>query len=109
MSAKTISLYLLHLDLVLHVLYQSLQSTELSSVSAESLQKVCTSCQKRMAPHFTILLQIVQAIDSLSISASAILEFFQGICGSFYEKIASSSTLRSSLGTPISPVATLDQ
>ena len=49
-------------------------------MSAKSLQKVCTSCQKKMAHHFAILLQIVQAIDSLSISTAAVLEFFQGIC-----------------------------
>ncbi|CAB3980536.1 transportin-3-like isoform X2 [Paramuricea clavata] len=67
------------LDLVLQILYQGLQTQDLSCVSAESLQKVCTSCQKRMAHHFTILLQIVQAIDSLSISTGAVLEFFQGV------------------------------
>jgi hypothetical protein len=69
---------ILFLDLVLHILYQGLQTKDLSCVSAKSLQKVCTSCQKRMAHHFSILLQIVQAIDSLSISAGAVLEFFQG-------------------------------
>ncbi|XP_028408410.1 transportin-3-like [Dendronephthya gigantea] len=67
------------LDLFLHILYQGLQSKELASVSAESLQKVCSSCQKKMAHHFEILLQIVQAIDSLSISTSAVLDFFQGV------------------------------
>ena len=67
------------LDLVLHILYQGLQTKDLSCVSAKSLQRVCTSCQKKMAHHFTVLLQIVQAIDSLSISAAAILEFFQGV------------------------------
>jgi hypothetical protein len=66
--------------LVLHILYQGLQIQDLSSVSAESWQKVCTSCQKKMAHHFTILLQIVQAIDSLSISTGAVLEFLKGIC-----------------------------
>lgn len=69
---------LLYLDLVLNIVYQGLQTKDLSSVSAESLQKVCTACQKKMAHHFSILLQIVQAIDSLSISTGAVLEFFQG-------------------------------
>lgn len=67
------------LDAILLILYQGLQSKNISSVSAESLQKVCSSCQKKMAQHFTILLEIVKAIDSLSISTTAVLEFFQGV------------------------------
>lgn len=67
------------LDTVLSILYQGLQTKELASISAESLQEVCSSCQKKMAQHFTILLQIVQVIDSLSITATATLEFFQGV------------------------------
>ncbi|XP_046845172.1 transportin-3-like [Xenia sp. Carnegie-2017] len=67
------------LDLVLQTLYTGLKTKNLSTISALALHKVCSSCDQKMAQHFNILLEIVQVIDSLSISNGAVLEFFQGV------------------------------
>ena len=55
-------LFFFCLDTVLNILYQGLQSKAIASISAESLQEVCSSCQKKMAQHFTMLLQVSESV-----------------------------------------------
>lgn len=68
------------LDPTLNFLLTCLQKKPLSTVAANALQNVCSTCKTQMASHFSGLLQIIQAIDTFSISNEAAVGLLKGIC-----------------------------
>ncbi|XP_064600886.1 LOW QUALITY PROTEIN: transportin-3-like [Liolophura sinensis] len=66
------------LEPVLQFLLSGLQNPQLATVAATSLQSVCSMCRDQMTDHFTGLIQIVQAVDSFSVSNEAALGLLKG-------------------------------
>lgn len=66
------------LDPTLNFLLVCLQKKPLSTVAANALQNICSTCKKQMASHFSGLLQIVQAIDTFAISNEAAVGLLRG-------------------------------
>ncbi|GFU37610.1 transportin-3 [Nephila pilipes] len=67
-----------YLDPTLNFLLSCLQKKPLSSVAATALQNICATCKKQMASHFNGLLQIIQAIDTFSLSNDATVGLLRG-------------------------------
>lgn len=67
-----------YLDPVLNFLFTCLQQPALATIAASSLQNICSTCKKQMIPHFGVLLQILQAIDTFSISNEAAVGLLKG-------------------------------
>ncbi|KAG8187901.1 hypothetical protein JTE90_001664 [Oedothorax gibbosus] len=66
------------LDPTLNFLLMCLQKKALASVAATALQNICATCKKQMASHFNGLLQIIQAIDTFSLSNDATVGLLRG-------------------------------
>ncbi|XP_013777598.1 transportin-3-like [Limulus polyphemus] len=67
-----------YLELVLNYILSCLQHKPLARMAASALQNICSSCRTKMASHFNGLLQIIQAIDSFSISNEAAVDLLKG-------------------------------
>ncbi|GFW55800.1 transportin-3 [Trichonephila clavipes] len=67
-----------YLDPTLNFLLSCLQKKPLSTVAATALQNICATCKKQMASHFNGLLQIIQAIDTFSLSNDATVGLLRG-------------------------------
>ncbi|GIY76521.1 transportin-3 [Caerostris darwini] len=67
-----------YLDPTLNFLLPCLQKKPLSSVAATALQNICATCKQQMASHFNGLLQIIQAIDTFSLSNDATVGLLRG-------------------------------
>lgn len=67
------------LDPTLNFLLTCLQKKPLSTVAANALQNTCSTCKTQMASHFSGLLQIIQAIDTFSISNEAAVGLLKGM------------------------------
>lgn len=71
-----------HPDLLnptLQYLTDALQTKELSSVAATSVQYLCEVCQSQMIQHYTALIQLVQVADDLQVSSDATLGLLKGV------------------------------
>ncbi|XP_035206392.1 transportin-3-like, partial [Stegodyphus dumicola] len=68
-----------YLDPTLNFLLSCLQKKPLSTVAATALQNICSTCKKQMAAHFNGLLQIIQALDTFSISNEAAVGLLRGL------------------------------
>lgn len=66
------------LDQVLMFLLQGLKIPAVATYAAKAVQNVCQKCRNRMAPHFHLLLQIIQAADNLRLSNDAIVGLLKG-------------------------------
>lgn len=60
-------------------LLNGLHHPKLSTIAAESIQKLCSMCAEHMVAQFSGLLQVVQAIDTLNVTLSAGLGLLKGI------------------------------
>ncbi|XP_054715375.1 transportin-3-like [Uloborus diversus] len=80
-----------YLDPTLNFLLSCLQKSPLSTVSATALQNICSVCKKQMTSHFSCLLHIIKAIDTISISNEAAVGLLKGtaliLCQMPLEKI----------------------
>ena len=68
-----------YLERVLNWLLLGLQDKRLASEAATSLQNVCASCQKHMAPHLQGLIHILGGIDNLGIKPAAATGLIKGV------------------------------
>ena len=66
------------LDSVLRFILSGFNVPAVATYAAKAVQSVCIKCKHRMAPHVTLLLQIIQAADNLSVSNDAILGLLKG-------------------------------
>nr|CAD7459047.1 unnamed protein product [Timema tahoe] len=67
------------LEPVLNFLLYCLQQPKMASVSANSLQSICSACRDHMAVHFSGLVQIIQSLDTFSISNEAAIGLLKGV------------------------------
>ncbi|XP_055932658.1 transportin-3-like [Argiope bruennichi] len=67
-----------YLDPTLNFLLSCLQKKPLSTVAATALQNICATCKKQMGSHFSGLLQIIQAIDTIYLSNDATVGLLRG-------------------------------
>ncbi|KAL0267137.1 UNVERIFIED_CONTAM: hypothetical protein PYX00_009490 [Menopon gallinae] len=68
------------LNPVLYFLFCSLRQPQLASASANALKLICSACRDKMAQHFNVLaLQIVEALNSPSISSEAAIVLLKGV------------------------------
>ncbi|XP_075224525.1 transportin 3 isoform X1 [Lycorma delicatula] len=67
------------LEPVLNCLLYCLQQPQLASVAANSLQSICSSCRNHMAVHFNGLVQIIQSLDTFSISNESAIGLLKGV------------------------------
>ena len=65
-------------DAVLQYLLAGLQQPALASASATSLQAISMQCKNQMINHFQGLVQIVQVMDTLSLSTEAAINLIKG-------------------------------
>ncbi|KAG1670798.1 Transportin-3 [Nymphon striatum] len=63
---------------ILNFLLKCLQDHNLATVSATALQSICSACRDHMKTHFSGLLQIIQVLDSFSISTEAAVGLLVG-------------------------------
>jgi transportin-3 len=55
-----------------------LQQPHQASAAASSLQSICSACRDHMAVHFNGLVQIIQSLDTFSISNEAAIGLLKG-------------------------------
>ncbi|KAI5710623.1 hypothetical protein M8J75_010212 [Diaphorina citri] len=67
------------LETILNFLLHCLQQPGLASVTANALQSISTACCTHMVGHFNGLLQIIQCLDTLSISNDAAIGLLKGV------------------------------
>ncbi|GAB6030207.1 Transportin-3 [Chamberlinius hualienensis] len=67
-----------YLEAVLQFLLLNIQNKKLSSVSANALQSICSTCRDQMGAHFPGLLQIIRAMDNFNISNDAAVGLLRG-------------------------------
>lgn len=67
------------LDPTLQFLTGALQTKELASVAATSVQYLCEVCQSQMIKHYSSLIQLVQVADDLQVSSDATLGLLKGV------------------------------
>ena len=72
-------------DPVLQFLMTGLQQPQLATAAANSLQNISSQCRDQMTNHFSGLLQIVQAVDSFSVSNEAAIGLLKGIYSQTWE------------------------
>jgi len=66
------------LERVLQFLMLGLQQSNLATPAASALQSVCQHCQNHMQKHLTGLMQIVQSLESFSLSQDGALGIIKG-------------------------------
>ncbi|XP_067009893.2 transportin-3 isoform X2 [Anabrus simplex] len=67
------------LEPVLNFLLFCLQQPNLASAAAAALQSICSACRDHMAVHFNGLVQIIQSLDTFSISNEAAIGLLKGV------------------------------
>ncbi|GFG31613.1 hypothetical protein Cfor_03192, partial [Coptotermes formosanus] len=67
------------LEPVLNFLLYCLQQPHQASAAANSLQSICSACRDHMAVHFNGLVQIIQSLDTFSISNEAAIGLLKGV------------------------------
>ncbi|KAL1139884.1 hypothetical protein AAG570_006861 [Ranatra chinensis] len=67
------------LEPVLNLVLYCLQQAQLANAAANCLQSICTSCREHMAVHFSGLIQILQSLDTFSISNEAVIGLLKGV------------------------------
>lgn len=67
------------LEPVLNCLLYCLQQPQLASAAADALQSICSACREHMSVHFNGLLQIIQSLDSFSITNQAAIGLLKGV------------------------------
>jgi hypothetical protein len=65
-------------DPVLQFLLSGLQQSQVATAAANSLQNISSQCRSHMANHLYGLLQIVQAVDTFSVSDDAAIGLLKG-------------------------------
>jgi len=65
---------------VLNFLLFYLQQPLLASAAATALQAVCSACVSHMGVHFNGLVQIIQSLDTFSVSDQAAIGLLRGKC-----------------------------
>jgi hypothetical protein len=63
---------------VLNFLLYCLQQPHQASAAASSLQSICSACRDHMGVHFSGLVQIIQSLDTFSISNEAAIGLLKG-------------------------------
>lgn len=63
---------------VLNFLLSCMQHAKLSTMAANALQNICSTCRDQMGAHFQGLLQIIQAMDGFKISNDAAVGLLKG-------------------------------
>ena len=66
-------------DPVLQFLLAGLQEPRLSSVSAQALQSIASTCRDHMKSHFHGLIQIAEAMDTFNLSSEAAIGLLKGM------------------------------
>ncbi|XP_037087476.1 transportin-3-like [Pollicipes pollicipes] len=66
------------LEPVLNFLLAGLRVDKLATVSARALKSICGQCDRQMTGHLTGLVQIVQSLDTFSITAEAAVGILEG-------------------------------
>lgn len=69
---------LLFSDPVLRFLLAGLQNQPLASISANSLESICSMCRDQMGGHFAGLVEIIQALDTFSLTNEAAIGLLKG-------------------------------
>ena len=64
---------------VLNCLLYCLQQPQLASAAADALQSICSACREHMSVHFSGLVQIIQSLDSFSITNQAAIGLLKGV------------------------------
>lgn len=67
------------IDPVLQFLLAGLQEPRLSSVSAQALQSIASTCRDHMKSHFHGLIQIAEAMDTFNLSSEAAIGLLKGV------------------------------
>ncbi|RZF36032.1 hypothetical protein LSTR_LSTR005848 [Laodelphax striatellus] len=67
------------LEPVLNFLLFCLQQPKLASAAATALQSICSACCKHMDVHFNGIAQIIQSLDTFSISNEAAIGLLRGV------------------------------
>lgn len=67
------------LETILNFLLYCLQQPQLASAAAIALQNICSACQNHMTIHFNGLVQIIQSLDTFSISNEAAIGLLKGV------------------------------
>lgn len=67
------------LEPILNFLLFCLQQPQLATAAASALQNICSSCRDHMAVHFNGLVQIIQSLDTFSISNEAAIGLLKGV------------------------------
>lgn len=67
------------LEPVLNCLLYCLQQPQLASAAADALQSICSACREHMSVHFNGLVQIIQSLDSFSITNQAAIGLLKGV------------------------------
>ena len=63
---------------MLQFLLAGLQEPRLSSVSAQALQSIASTCRDHMKSHFHGLIQIAEAMDTFNLSSEAAIGLLKG-------------------------------
>ena len=71
-------------DPVLQFLLAGLQEPRLSSVSAQALQSIASTCRDHMKSHFHGLIQIAEAMDTFNLSSEAAIGLLKGMSLCFF-------------------------
>jgi len=64
---------------VLHCVLQSIRNPVLSVAASNSLEAMCTTCRERLTPHFSTLLQVVEALVTLPIPSELAVKVVKGV------------------------------
>ncbi|XP_042872590.1 transportin-3-like isoform X2 [Penaeus japonicus] len=67
------------LPLVLQFLTKRLHNKHLATVAAKALDAICQSCRDHIEQHFEGLMQIIESLDSFSISNEAVVGLLKGV------------------------------
>eukprot|EP00794_Sanderia_malayensis_P013001 gene13002-14340_t len=67
-----------HIDTVFHFILNGLQDKQLATASAIAFEHFCEECCQSLTLHFQVILQVVDALDSLSLTPNAISGILKG-------------------------------
>lgn len=64
---------------VLSCVLQSIRSPSLSVAASNSLEAICSTCREHLTPHFSTLLQVVEALVTLPITSELAVKVVKGV------------------------------
>lgn len=67
------------LDPILNFLVCCLPQAGVGAAAAAALQNICTACNKHMARHIPVLLQLLHQVDTFAVTNNAVIGLLKGI------------------------------